>query len=69
MKKVEVVAGIIIYKESILCCQRKTNKYPYLSEKWKFPGGKLEEGETRTKVLIIWKQRAINRKFVHHIMS
>ena len=52
MKKVEVVAGIIFYKESILCCQRKTNKYPYLSEKWEFPGGKLEEGETREKALI-----------------
>ena len=52
MKKVEVVAGIIFYKESILCCQRKINKYPYLSEKWEFPGGKLEEGETREKALI-----------------
>ena len=52
MKKVEVVAGIIICKDSILCCQRKTNKYPYLSEKWEFPGGKLEEGETREEALI-----------------
>tara|TARA_B100001059_G_C17435954_1_gene380275 strand:- start:145 stop:387 length:243 start_codon:yes stop_codon:yes gene_type:complete len=52
MKKIEVVAGIIFYKDRILCCQRKTNKYPYLSEKWEFPGGKLEEGETREKALI-----------------
>ena len=52
MKKVEVVAGIIFYKESILCCQRKINKYPYLSEKWEFRGGKLEEGETREKARI-----------------
>tara|TARA_B100000767_G_scaffold127096_1_gene121043 strand:+ start:5234 stop:5404 length:171 start_codon:yes stop_codon:yes gene_type:complete len=41
MKKVEVVAVIIICKDSILCCQRKTNKYPYLSEKFEFPGGKV----------------------------
>lgn len=52
MKKVEVVAGIILYKDRILCCQRKTNKYHYLSEKWEFPGGKIEESETREKALI-----------------
>ena len=52
MKKIEVVAGVIINKNKILCCQRKKSKYSYLSEKWEFPGGKLEEGETREKALI-----------------
>ena len=52
MKKIEVVAGVIINKNKILCCQRKKSKYSYLSEKWEFPGGKLEENETREKALI-----------------
>jgi 8-oxo-dGTP diphosphatase len=52
MKKIEVVAAIIKNNGSILCCQRETNKLAYLSEKWEFPGGKLEEGETREEALI-----------------
>ena len=47
MKKVEVVAAIIYNNGNILCCQRRVNKLAYLSEKWEFPGGKIEEGETR----------------------
>lgn len=52
MKKVEVVAAIIIYENQILCCQRETSKLAYLSEKWEFPGGKLEDGETKKQALI-----------------
>lgn len=52
MKKVEVVAAIIERDNQILCCQRGSNKYSYLSEKWEFPGGKLEVGETNEQALI-----------------
>ena len=52
MKKVEVVAAIINNNGNILCCQREVNKLAYLSEKWEFPGGKLEEGETREEALV-----------------
>jgi len=52
MKKVEVVAAIINNNGNILCCQREVNKLAYLSEKWEFPGGKLEEGETREAALV-----------------
>ena len=52
MEKVEVVAAIIKHEGSILCCQRQSNKLMYLSEKWEFPGGKLEPGETQEKALI-----------------
>jgi 8-oxo-dGTP diphosphatase len=52
MKKVEVVAAIIINQGQVLCCQREKNKLSYLSEKWEFPGGKIEEGETKKQALI-----------------
>ena len=52
MKKVEVVAAIIQHHGKILCCQREQNKLKYLSGKWEFPGGKVEDGETREEALI-----------------
>ena len=52
MKKVEVVAAIIQHEGQILCCQRADSPLPYLSYKWEFPGGKLQEGETREQALI-----------------
>ena len=51
MKKVEVVAGVIIMKDLILCVQRPKNKLHYISEKFEFPGGKIELGETKEKAL------------------
>ena len=50
-KKVEVVAAVIFYSNLILCVQRAANKYHYISEKFEFPGGKLEEGETKEEAL------------------
>lgn len=51
MKKIEVVAGIIIFGYEILCMQRNTSKYDYLSCKFEFPGGKVELGESRVEAL------------------
>lgn len=51
MKKVEVVAGIIFYKNLVLCVQRPKNKLQYISEKYEFPGGKMENGETKEEAL------------------
>lgn len=51
MKKIEVVAGVIFWKDEVLCVQRPKNKYPYISEKFEFPGGKVEAGETREAAL------------------
>jgi len=51
MKKIEVVAAVIFYHEYILCVQRPKNKLHYISEKFEFPGGKLEESETKEEAL------------------
>jgi len=51
MKKIEVVAGIISCKNQILCVQRPKNKFLYVSEKFEFPGGKVELGETKEEAL------------------
>jgi len=51
MKKIEVVAGVIFCKDLVLCVQRPKNKLPYISEKFEFPGGKIEEGETKEEAL------------------
>ena len=51
MKKVEVVAGIIYFDNKILCVQRPKNKFNYISEKFEFPGGKIEKNESREEAL------------------
>jgi 8-oxo-dGTP diphosphatase len=51
MKKIEVVAGVIYFEDEILCVQRPKNKYPYISEKFEFPGGKIEDGESKEDAL------------------
>ena len=51
MKKIEVVAGIIFYQDQILCVQRPKNKHLYISNKFEFPGGKIEKGESKKEAL------------------
>lgn len=51
-KQVEVVAAIIEHEGKILCVQRGENKLPYISKKYEFPGGKIEEGETNEETII-----------------
>lgn len=52
MKTIEVVAAIIFDGSHILCVQRAQSKYPYISLKYEFPGGKTEEGETQEEALL-----------------
>lgn len=51
MKRIEVVAAIIKYQELILCTQRGPSKLKYISKKFEFPGGKIEQGETQEQAL------------------
>ena len=44
-KHYTVSAAIIVENKKILCVQRNKGKYDYISYKYEFPGGKLEEGE------------------------
>lgn len=52
MKHIHVVAAVIIHNKKILCVQRGPAKYDYISEKWEFPGGKLEECETKLEAIV-----------------
>jgi len=52
MKKVEVVAAVIEHEGKILAVRRSVSKLPYISEKWEFPGGKMEAGETEKQTII-----------------
>ena len=52
MKSIEVVAAIIILRDEILCLQRGENKFDYISNKFEFPGGKMEAGESKEETII-----------------
>ncbi len=52
MKNIEVVAAIILNEGKFLCVQRGESKLDYISFKYEFPGGKIEQGESRTEALL-----------------
>lgn len=51
MKHYEVTAAILVNNNEILCMQRGISKFDYISYKFEFPGGKVEDGETREESL------------------
>ena len=44
-KVIEVVAAVIVYQGKILAFRRGESKYDYVSFKYEFPGGKVEQDE------------------------
>jgi 8-oxo-dGTP diphosphatase len=46
-----VVAAVIYLDDKILCMQRCRSRFAYTSEKWEFPGGKIEPNETEPQAL------------------
>lgn len=71
MKKVEVVAAIIINNAEILSVQRPHHKLNYISEKFEFPGGKIELGETREQALNreLKEELEINAVIGNHLIT
>lgn len=51
MKQIEVVAAILLRDKRVLGVQRGKNKFPYISRKYEFPGGKMEPGESREEAV------------------
>lgn len=51
MKHLNVVAAVIIKDGKYLCMQRNASKYDYISYKYEFPGGKVEENEDEISAL------------------
>lgn len=51
MKTIEVSGAILVNNSEILCAQRDKGKYDYVSYKYEFPGGKIEQGETPAEAL------------------
>jgi 8-oxo-dGTP diphosphatase len=62
MKKVHVTAAVIENGHKILCVQRNSNKFEYISYKWEFPGGKVESNEQLEETIKreIWEELNLN---------
>ena len=50
-KHLEVCGAILMKNGKVLAAQRNAGKYEYVSYKWEFPGGKLEDGENADEAL------------------
>ena len=64
MKHVTVVAAVIERNGKILCVQRGKSALPYISEKWEFPGGKIEANETEQETIAREIREELHMDFV-----
>lgn len=51
MNPIQVLAAVIFKDNKILCVQRGPHRHPYLTNKWEFPGGKMEAGESQEETI------------------
>ena len=47
-----VVCAVVRHEGKLLCMQRTRSRYPYISEHWEFPDGKVEAGESDHEALL-----------------
>jgi 8-oxo-dGTP diphosphatase len=52
MKTIKVVAAVVTKDGKYLCMQRCRSHDSYNSERWEFPGGKVEEDESDHEALV-----------------
>ena len=58
MDRTRVVAAVIVEEgctgegRKYLCMKRTRSRYPYISEHWEFPGGKVEHDESDHEALV-----------------
>lgn len=71
MNPIQVLAAVIIKDQKILCVQRGTHKYPYLANKWEFPGGKMEAGESQEQTIRreIKEELSMEIQPIRHLLS
>jgi len=71
MNPIQVLAAVIINDQKILCVQRGTHKYPYLTNKWEFPGGKMEAGESQEQTIRreIREELSMEIQPIKHLLS
>ena len=63
IKRIKVVAGLILQNDKLLICQRpKFKEHPL---KWEFPGGKIKNDESNKEALI----REINEELSINIIN
>lgn len=51
-KPTRVVCAVIERDGKFLCMKRTRSRYSYISERWEFPGGKVERGECDHEALL-----------------
>lgn len=71
MKVIQVSAAVIFYNSQVLCVQRPKNKFTYISEKFEFPGGKIDVGETSEEALIreLKEELSLEAEIGNHLIT
>ncbi len=71
MKIIEVVAAVIFHENKILCALRGDHKFDYLSNKYEFPGGKVELNETAEQAIVreIFEELNLNIQVNKHLIT
>lgn len=71
VKCLDVVAGVIMHDNKVLCVKKGTTRYDYTSNKWEFPGGKTEHGETHEQALAreLLEELNMNVRVGKHLVS